>query len=82
MTTPTLDLDANDSSIAGTGYVTTFTENGPAVAIADSDVLITSSTGTIYNAVISGARGQFDSLAVNGPFQMELPRTTMAAHSY
>src|SRR5437763_9083516 len=68
MTTPILDLDANDSSGAtGNGYVTTFTENGPAVAVADIDVLITNSSGTIYNAVISGGRGQFDSLAVNGP---------------
>jgi VCBS repeat-containing protein len=67
MATPVLDLDADNSSgAAGTGFVTTFTENGPAVAIADSDVLITNSGGTIYNAVISGGRGQFESLAVNG----------------
>jgi hypothetical protein len=67
MTTLALDLDGNNSSGApDPGYVTTFTENGPAVAIADSDVSILNSSGTIYNAVISGARGQFDSLAVNG----------------
>ena len=35
---PVLDLDA---SAADTGYATTFNENGPAVAIADTDVLIT-----------------------------------------
>jgi hypothetical protein len=38
---PVLDLDANDSSVAGTGYATTFIENGAPVAIADTDVLIT-----------------------------------------
>jgi VCBS repeat-containing protein len=37
---PTLDLDGNDSTVPGTSYRTTFTENGPAVAIADTDTLI------------------------------------------
>jgi hypothetical protein len=65
---PVLDLDANNSSAAGTGYVTTFTENGPAVAIADSDVSITNSSGTIYNAQVlfEGAALQGESLAVSG----------------
>src|SRR3954453_6758005 len=73
MTTPILDLDANDSSGAtGNSYVTTFTENGPAVAVADVDVLITNSIGTIYDAVISGGRGQFDSLAVSGTLPDEI----------
>ena len=40
---PVLDLDANDSSGAtGANYQTTFTENGPAVSIADAlDALLT-----------------------------------------
>ena len=39
---PAIDLDANDSSgVTGTAYTATFTENGSAVAIADSDVSIT-----------------------------------------
>jgi len=67
MATPVLDLDANNSSGAtDNGYITAFTENGPAVAIADSDVLITNSGPIIYNALITGGRGQFDSLAING----------------
>ncbi|MBI4989189.1 MAG: type I secretion C-terminal target domain-containing protein [Rhodocyclales bacterium] len=45
---PTLDLDA---SAAGTGYTTTFTENGAAVAIADTDVSI----ADVDSANITGA---------------------------
>ena len=37
---PTLDLDGNNSTLPGTNYLTTFTENGTAVAIADTDTLI------------------------------------------
>ena len=37
---PTLDLDGNNSTLPGTSYRTTFTENGTAVAIADTDTLI------------------------------------------
>ena len=36
-----LDLDANNSTASGTGYANTFTENGGAVAIADTDLAIT-----------------------------------------
>ena len=37
---PTLDLDGNNSTLPGTNYRTTFTENGTPVAIADTDTLI------------------------------------------
>ena len=37
---PTLDLDGNNSTLPGTSYRTTFTENGTPVAIADTDTLI------------------------------------------
>ena len=37
---PRLDLDGNNSTLPGTNYHTTFTENGTAVAIADTDTLI------------------------------------------
>jgi len=67
MTTPILDLDANDSSGAtGNSYITTFTENGPGVAVADVDVSITSSSVTIYNAQIFGSGLSGDSLSVSG----------------
>jgi large repetitive protein len=36
----TLDLDANNSAAIGTAYQTTFIENGTAVAVVDSDSLI------------------------------------------
>ncbi len=38
---PVLDLDADDSTSVGTGYSGSFTEGGPAVRIADTDVSIT-----------------------------------------
>jgi len=51
---PTLDLDVNDSSAAGTGYVTAFTEGGSAVAIADVDVSISDNDDTsIESATIT-----------------------------
>ncbi len=38
---PTIDLDSNNSSGApGSNYTTTFTENGAAVSIADTDIVI------------------------------------------
>ena len=66
---PAIDLDQNDSSgTTGSGYHTSFTENGTAVAIADLDVTITdvdsanlaSATVTLTNAKAG------DSLAVLG----------------
>lgn len=43
-TSPTLDLDGNDSSGAtGSSFNTPFTEDGPAIAIADSDAELTDS---------------------------------------
>ncbi|MGL5080025.1 MAG: beta strand repeat-containing protein, partial [Microcoleaceae cyanobacterium] len=39
---PTLDLDSLDSAVTGTGFATTFTEDGPAVKIGNPDnILIT-----------------------------------------
>ena len=39
---PVLDLDADNSSGApGSGYLTTFTENGPPVALTDTDLVLT-----------------------------------------
>ena len=37
---PTLDLDGNNTTLPGTSYRTTFTENGTPVAITDTDTLI------------------------------------------
>ena len=45
---PTVDLDG---SVAGTGYAVTYTENGAAVAIADTDLAI----GDADNATLTGA---------------------------
>ena len=40
---PALNLDADSSTIGGVDYLTTFTDGGSAVAIVDTDVLITDS---------------------------------------
>ena len=37
---PVIDLDANNSTTTGANYLTGFTEGGPPVAIADTDILI------------------------------------------
>ena len=47
---PTLDLDA---SSGGTGFASSFTEDGAAAAIADSDVAIVSETGQLTGATIA-----------------------------
>ena len=39
-----LDLDADNSTSSGSGYATTFAEDGAAVTIADTDIAITAST--------------------------------------
>ena len=36
-----LDLDGNDSTTTGDNYITTYTENNPAVTIADTDATLT-----------------------------------------
>ncbi|MBR0739664.1 VCBS domain-containing protein [Bradyrhizobium liaoningense] len=43
---PVLNLDADLSTIGGVDYLTTFAVGGPAVAIADTDVLITDADDT------------------------------------
>ena len=67
---PTLDIDGDNSTLPGTSYRTTFTENDPPVAIADGDTLvgdpdigstdIASATITLKNAEAG------DTLAVSG----------------
>ncbi|PBB91593.1 hypothetical protein CK215_15040 [Mesorhizobium sp. WSM3864] len=66
---PVLDLDANNSSLkTGADYQATFTENGSAVAIADTDVSITDADSTnVTSATITLTNAQAsDLLAVNG----------------
>ena len=43
---PALNLDSDSSTIGGVDYLTAFTDGGPAVAIVDTDVLITDSDDT------------------------------------
>ena len=67
---PTVDLDGNNSTLPGTNYHTTFTENGTAVAIADTDTLIGDpdiGSTTLASATITLTNAEAgDTLAVSG----------------
>ena len=66
---PVLNLDADSSTIGGVDYLTTFVDGGPAVAIVDTDVLITDSDDTeLTSATVTLTNPQaLDSLTFNGP---------------
>ena len=65
---PALDLDANNSTAPGTGYLTAFTATGLPVAIADADVsIIDSDSPNLASATITLTNPQAsDSLTFNG----------------
>ena len=65
---PVLNLDANSSTIGGVDYLTAFTDGGPAVAIVDTDVLITDSDNTkLTSATVTLTNHDTDDvLAFNG----------------
>src|SRR5262245_31483356 len=67
-TAPDVDLDADNSTVGGTSYRATFTEGGPAVAIADIDSLITDTDSTtLVSATITLADPPAgDVLAISG----------------
>src|SRR5690606_35996465 len=48
---PVIDLDANNSTAAGSGYSATYTENGTPVSVADTDISITD----VDSAALTGA---------------------------
>src|SRR6266508_4465780 len=67
---PVLNLDADSSTIGGVDYLTAFTDGGPAVAIVDTDVLITDSddSPSLVSATITLTNPQAgDSLIVATP---------------
>ncbi|WP_374339779.1 type I secretion C-terminal target domain-containing protein, partial [Leeia sp.] len=65
---PVLDLDANDSSlVSGSGYQTTYTENGAGVSIGDTDVSITDAdSSNIVSATITLTNAQAGDLLAAG----------------
>lgn len=65
---PVVDLDADDSTVPGNAYHTTFTENGAPVAVADTDTLITDvdSTGLASATVTLINTQTGDLLAISG----------------
>ncbi|PPC97340.1 MAG: hypothetical protein CTY32_01790 [Methylotenera sp.] len=51
---PVIDLDANNSTSTGVNFVTTYTENGAGISIADTDIAITDVDSTnLVSAVIT-----------------------------
>ena len=70
---PTVDLDA--STLPGTSYHTTFTENGTPVAIADTDTLIGDPDigSTIASATITLTNPQAGDLLTADPVALPLP---------
>ncbi|MEK7351877.1 MAG: M10 family metallopeptidase C-terminal domain-containing protein, partial [Nitrospirota bacterium] len=80
---PVLDLDADNSAATAANYATTFTENGAAVAIADTDVSITDVDDTnIASASITLTNPQTgDSLAAGAlPAGITLDGASTATH--
>jgi large repetitive protein len=49
---PRLDLDANDSTAPGSGATKTYVENGAALSITDTDVLVTNPAGTLTTGTV------------------------------
>ena len=66
---PDLDLDADNSSGApGSGYLTTFTENGLPVALTDTDLVLADDSSTLVSATFLLLNAQAgDALVVTGP---------------
>ncbi|MCK0129260.1 Ig-like domain-containing protein [Erythrobacter sp. F6033] len=64
---PRLDLDNNNSTANGSGYMGTFVENGSAVSIVDNDVRITNPDGSVEGVTVTLTNPETgDSLLVNG----------------
>jgi Ca2+-binding RTX toxin-like protein len=65
---PRLDLDADDDHATGTGYVTTYVERGPGVAIVDGDVSLSDSDDSqLARVTVTLANAQAgDHLVING----------------
>ncbi|MEW8192194.1 MAG: retention module-containing protein, partial [Candidatus Thiodiazotropha sp.] len=68
---PTIDLDGDDNSQVGDGYLSKFTENGGALPIADTDIQVSNPDGTILESariVLTNAQAgdQLDVSAITG----------------
>jgi hypothetical protein len=77
---PNLDLDADNSSGAlGSNFVTTFTKNGSAIALTDTDIVLTDNGPDLTSArfvLINAQAG--DSLVVNGTLPAGITATITA----
>ncbi|MEW8028376.1 MAG: retention module-containing protein, partial [Candidatus Thiodiazotropha sp.] len=68
---PTIDLDGDDNSQVGDGYLSKFTENGGVLPIADTDIQVSNPDGTILESariVLTNAQAgdQLDVSAIIG----------------
>jgi Ca2+-binding RTX toxin-like protein/uncharacterized protein YegL len=67
LTGPVLDLDADDSTDAGSDYIASYTEGGAAVSIADADISITDVDSTnLAGATITLTNAQVGDLLAAG----------------
>ncbi|WP_293776083.1 Calx-beta domain-containing protein [uncultured Oxalicibacterium sp.] len=56
---PAIDLDGNNSTTTGNNYVTSYTENGAGISIADTDIAITDvDSSTLASATITLTNAQ------------------------
>jgi large repetitive protein len=64
---PRIDLDGNNSTTSGSNYLGSFTENGPAVRIVDTDITIVNPIGNLTSATITLTNAQAnDQFLING----------------
>ncbi|MFC1388691.1 MAG: retention module-containing protein, partial [gamma proteobacterium symbiont of Clathrolucina costata] len=68
---PTIDLDGDDNSQVGVGYLSHFTENGDPLPIADADIQVSNPDGTVLESariVLTNAQfgDQLDVSAITG----------------
>ncbi|MEW8658243.1 MAG: retention module-containing protein, partial [Candidatus Thiodiazotropha endolucinida] len=68
---PTIDLDGDDNSQVGVGYLSHFTENGDPLPIADADIQVSNPDGTVLESariVLMNAQfgDQLDVSAITG----------------
>jgi large repetitive protein len=64
---PRIDLDGNDSTTSGSNYLGSFTENGSAVRIVDTDITIVNPVGNLTSATITLTNAQAnDQFLING----------------
>ncbi|MDP3608563.1 MAG: Calx-beta domain-containing protein [Methylophilus sp.] len=75
---PSIDLDGNNSTAAGNNYVTSYTENGAGVSIADTDIAITDVDSTnLASATITLTNAQAGDVLAAGGMPADITATVV-----